>query len=203
MSRLDDLIEASRKIAALGVTRATLTRETSEREGYSNVPAAVHIDTSIVRPQTIGGGTVSWSFYVDCQRGHEAGLNTLLRMVCELINDATVVAATVRNAYEGKRAAEARAKLAEGKLASVLRPSGIRGRFLVRTYPSGEVWLLDPQKQESGWGLCFPSLDELWRAHPDLRPVSWVGGDLLVEPWVYQAPTVNDCSNPLPSEPTP
>lgn len=196
MSRLDDLIEASKKIAALGVTKAALTRETAPREGYSNLPAAVSIDTSIVRPRTIGGGTVSWSFYVDCQQGHEEGLNTLLRTVCDIINEATVVAATVRNAYEDKRAAEARAKLAEGKLASVLRPSGIRGRFLVRTYPSGEVWLLDPQKQESGWGLRFPSLDELWRAHPDLRPVSWVGGELIVEPWVYQAPTVVDRSNP-------
>lgn len=196
MSRLDDLITAAQKIAELGVTRATLTRETREQEGCFNVPATVSINTSIVRPQTIGGGTVGWSFYVDCQQGHEKGLNTLLRMVCDIINDATVVCATVRNAYEDKRAAEARAKLAEGKLASVLRPSGIRGRLLVRTYPNGEVWLLDPQKQESGWGLCFPSLDELWRAHPDLRPVSWVGGDLLVEPWVYQAPTVTDRSNP-------
>lgn len=196
MSRLDDLITAAQKIAELGVTRATLTREAREREGYSNVPATVSIDTSIVRPQTIGGGTVSWSFYVDCQRGHEAGLNALLRLIVELINDATVICATVRNAYEDKRAAEARAKLAEGKLASVLRPSGIRGRLLVRTYPNGEVWLLDPQKQESGWGLSFPSLDELWRHHPDLRPVSWVNGDLLVEPWVYQPPTVEDRSKP-------
>lgn len=197
MSRIDDLIEASRKIAALGVTQATLTREAAHRDWQApHVPAVVKIQTSVRRPAEEGGRTVSWTLWAAAMSGEEEAINTLLRMVCEIINDATVVCATVRNAYEDKRAAEARAKLAEGKLASVLRPSGIRGRFLVRTYPSGEVWLLDPQKQESGWGLSFPSLDELWRAHPDLRPVSWVGGDLIVEPWVYQAPTVTDRSNP-------
>lgn len=196
MSRLDDLIAAAKTIASLGVTKAELTRETREREGYSNLPAAVSIDTSIVRPQTIGGGTVGWSFYVDCQQGHEEKLNTLLRMVVEIINNATAVAATVRNAFEDKLAAEAQARRAEAKLDLVLKPSAIRGRYLVRTYPNGEVWLLDPEKKEAGFGYGFKSLDELWRAHPDLRPVSWLAGDLLVEPWVYQAPTVDDRSNP-------
>jgi len=186
MSHLDDLITAARQIAALGVTRAKLTRETSEREGCSNVPATVTINTSIARPQTIGGGTVGWSFYVDCQSGHEDGLNSLLRMVCDIINDATYVAATVRNAYVNRRLAEERAITSETKLAKVLSGGRIRGQFLVRLTDTAEVWLLDPVKKDAGFGLCFSSLSALWQAHPDLRPVRWADGDLIVEAWVYE-----------------
>ncbi len=197
MSRLDDLIDASRTIAALGVTKAALTREAAHRDWQApHVPAVVRIQTSVRRPADEGGRTVSWTLWADSRSGDEAGINTLLRLVVEIINDATVVAATVRNAFEDRLAAEARARVAEGKLASVLRGSRLRGRYLVRTYPNGEAWLLDPEKKEAGFGLGFASLDELWRAHPDLRPVSWLAGDLHVEPWVYQAPTVDDRSNP-------
>lgn len=196
MSRLQDLVTAAKTVAELGVTKAELTREAAPREGQAGVPASVQIQTSVSRPATIGGGTVGWTLWASSEGGREEALNTLLRLVCDLINDAAVVCATVRNAYEDRRAADARAKLAEGKLASVLRPSPIRGRFLVRIYPGGEAWLLDPEKQESGYGYGFPSLDELWRAHPNLRPVWWADGDLIVEPWVYQAPTVVDRSNP-------
>ncbi len=187
MSRLDSLITTARQIAALGVTKAALTRETSKREGYSNVPATVSIDTSLVRPQTIGGGTVGWSFYVDCQEGHEVKLNTLLRHVCDIVNDATYVAATVRNAYENRRLAEERAVKSEAKLAKVLSGGRIRGQFLVRLTATAEVWLLDPAKKDAGFGLCFSSLGALWQAHPDLRPVRWADGDLIVEAWVYEA----------------
>lgn len=33
---------------------------------------------------------------------------------------------------------------------------------------SGAVWLLDPEKQESGFGLLFGSLSEVRKAHPEL-----------------------------------
>ncbi len=183
-----DLEFSAQRIAALGVTKAALTRETRDREGYSNIPATVSIDTSIARPQTIGGGTVGWSFYVDCQQGHEEKLNTLLRLICDIINDATYVAAAVRNAFESRRNADTRAATAEAKLATVLNGARIRGQLLVRVTAAGEVWLLDPAKQDAGWGLCFPSLGSLWQAHPDLRPVRWADGDLIVESWVYKAP---------------
>ena len=55
------------------------------------------------------------------------------------------------------------------------------GRLLVRVGADGSAWLLDPEKQERGFGLRFGSLAELWRAHPELRPVTWGDGDLLVE----------------------
>ena len=187
MSRLDSLITTARQIAALGVTKATLSRETSEQEGTHNVPAMVTIDTSLARSRNSGGGTVGWSFYVNCESGREEGLNALLRHVCDIVNDATYVAATVRNAYENRRLAEERAVRSEAKLAKVLSGGRIRGQFLVRLTATSEVWLLDPAKKDAGFGLCFSSLGALWQAHPDLRPVRWADGDLIVEAWVYEA----------------
>ncbi len=186
MSHLDSLIASARLIAALGVTKATLSRETSEQAGTCNVPAMVTIDTSIVRSRNSGGGTVGWSFYVNCESGRENGLNALLRHLCDIINSATYVAATVRNAYENRRLAEERAVKSETKLAKVLGGGRIRGQFLVRLTDTAEVWLLDPVKKDAGFGLCFSSLGSLWQAHPDLRPVRWADGDLIVEAWVYE-----------------
>jgi hypothetical protein len=55
------------------------------------------------------------------------------------------------------------------------------GEALVRVDDAGAAWLLDPQRQERGIGLHFPSLADLWRAHPELRPVRWSGSDLIVD----------------------
>ena len=80
-----------------------------------------------------------------------------------------------------KEAHRARAE-AQGRLARVLKgKSPFFGRLLVRVYPSGEAWLLDPDKQERGFGRCFGSLAELWQTHPELRPVAWGDDGLLVD----------------------
>ncbi len=36
-------------------------------------------------------------------------------------------------------------------------------------------------EEEAGFGLRYSSLTDLWRAHPELRPVRWGGGDLIVD----------------------
>lgn len=45
----------------------------------------------------------------------------------------------------------------------------------------GEVWLLDPEKQDGGTGLRFGSLRILWINHPELRPVGVQGQGILLD----------------------
>ena len=46
---------------------------------------------------------------------------------------------------------------------------------------SGEVWLLDPTKQEQGFGLRFESLAEVRRSHPELWVVGIVDDGVLLD----------------------
>lgn len=46
---------------------------------------------------------------------------------------------------------------------------------------SGEVWLLDPDKRESGFGLRFKSLAEVRERHPELWIVGVVNGGVLLD----------------------
>lgn len=46
---------------------------------------------------------------------------------------------------------------------------------------NGEVWLLDPTKQERGFGLRFESLAEVRRSHPELWVVGIVDDGILLD----------------------
>ena len=67
------------------------------------------------------------------------------------------------------------------------------GEIFVRVDPhNGSAWLLDPVRLDSGFGLRFASLADLWIAHPELRPVRW-GADadgpvLIVAPLALPEP---------------
>lgn len=105
--------------------------------------------------------------------------------IVEVLPDATRAIADARERASAAKAhaerAEGRAQIEAAKLDAVLHGSRrVWGEALVRVTDTGHAWLLDPVKQERGFGLCFDSLEELWRAYPELRPVRWSDGDLIV-----------------------
>ena len=91
----------------------------------------------------------------------------------------------VRNLSEMLDRANGRARMARSALESVL--NGRRrffGPVLCVAGPdgwSGEVWLLDPQKRESGSGLAFCSLAHLREMHPELWIVRPEGDGILLD----------------------
>jgi hypothetical protein len=116
------------------------------------------------------------------------------------IEFATLVADTIANVLPGasraiaqaqnaQAAAEDRSRRshsaridAEKRLDTVLHGRRrLFGEALVRVADDGVAWLLDPVKQERGFGMRYPTLADLWREHPELRPVRWDGGDLIVD----------------------
>jgi len=83
---------------------------------------------------------------------------------------------------------KARARIAELEAANEASLTGRRrflGPVLMKpTRPgdwSGDVWLLDPVKQERGFGLRFDSVSEVHRAHPELWVVASVDGGVLLD----------------------
>lgn len=184
MQRLSDLASA----AELGRVTATF-RPATDNPGRGASPARVYITTEKRRDESVGGGLVSWTGYVDVggNADHLDALNGLLSLVCEAISDVGLLAAQVRNAFADKRAADARRADAEERLRRVLTGRNFaHGECFVRVGDDGSAWLLDPVKRDAGWGLRFPSLTDLWRDHPELRPVRW-GADprgpfLIVSP---------------------
>ena len=191
------------RIAGLGLTKATLHRRAEAVEGGPSRPAWVRLETSIERPANVGGGTVGWTLYVDPAGNpdHTDKLNSLLSLLCDAISETVETAALVRNAWQARADARKGERRAEARLARVLDGRRIRGRFLVQQDDvRGGVWLLDPEKGPTGFGWWFESLDALWRAHPDLRPVAWDNGGLLVEPWAYgrdNEPSDSPAAHPL------
>lgn len=66
--------------------------------------------------------------------------------------------------------------------------SVVFGEVMVAVADNGEAWMQNPAKGDGGFGLCFPSLAELWRCHPELRPVRWDGGRLVCAPLAMEQP---------------
>lgn len=176
MSYSQDIRLVAERIAALGPLSARLSRPAEVRPGQAGLPARIDITTSIPRPASVGGGVVRWSGYVDfVDREHVDKLNTLLHLLMELLGDVGPLLAAVRNAFEAADAARAAQRQAEEKLEQVLTggPSLARGTFYIAVDAQGRAWLQDPVKRANGFGFRFPSLADLWRAHPELRPVRW------------------------------
>ena len=185
MSKLTGrMVEAAAQLKAMGALRVRLRRPAESPRGLPCKSAMLTINTDIDRPANVGGGKVGFLVYAEHNHEHDL-LNTLMRVVCEIIEDAGLYGAALTNAIEDKRRAEARAATAEARAAGILdgKSGNVAfGDVLVRE-GSGGVWLLDPVKQNAGFGLWFESLDALWRAHPNLRPVSWASGDLICRPF--------------------
>lgn len=95
--------------------------------------------------------------------------------IVEVLPNATAAIAHAKrmqaHAEERARRSRAAEMNAKDRLHDVLHGRRrLFGEALVRVAKDGSVWLLDPVKQEAGFGLRFPSLPDLWRAHPELRP---------------------------------
>lgn len=164
-----------------GPVSARLTREASAAEGGPPISAILKIETSIPRPPNAGGGLEGWNLWLNPGAGPIEAFNVILGTIADSISDAGRLAALVRNAFADKRAADEARERAEKRLRDTLTGRAIRGRFLVQLEDDGRAWLQDPERGDRGFGLRFASLAELWRTHPDLRPVEWSGGRLIVE----------------------
>tara|TARA_R110000822_G_scaffold112771_4_gene243755 strand:+ start:1913 stop:2449 length:537 start_codon:yes stop_codon:yes gene_type:complete len=83
-------------------------------------------------------------------------------------------------AEAGRKAEHAARRASDQRLARTLTgQSLVFGEVLITITERGEAWMQNPAKGDSGFGLCFPSLADLWQRHPELRPVRWVGGQLI------------------------
>src|SRR5690606_17832007 len=106
--------------------------------------------------------------------------------IVEVLPNATAAIAQAKHdqakAEERARRAHAAELDAKARLDATLHGKRrLFGEALVRVAADGKsVWLLDPVKQEAGFGFRYPSLPDLWRAHPELRPVRWDNGHLTV-----------------------
>lgn len=182
MAITESLIETAQKLKSMGVLKVTLTREAEPTPGGPDRPAWLRIETDIDQECGKGKHGFTGHFYT---YAHHDLLNATLRLVGDMIENAGLYGAILTNAIEDKRAAERRAEIERKKAAGVL--DGKRGNvafgdvFIEIT--DGAVWMLDPVKRGNGFGFRFDSLDELWRAHPNLRPVSWTDEGIICRPF--------------------
>lgn len=151
---------------------------------------------------TIPGAAPEWAWvYVDDATiyvrpvcGGDDVANAVAARIADALQRYDEATASLRNEIADLRAKLSRSdgalKDTRARLDAVI---GGRRRFfgeaLVRVADDGAVWLLDPVKREAGIGLRFSSLSALWREHPELRPVRWSGGDLIVDATTPIRPT--------------
>lgn len=119
---------------------------------------------------------------IDAQ-AHAEETASLLARQTDKITDLEREVATLRESLQRVRAAR---DAAETSLSHVL--TGERrffGQVLVKPATpgawDGEVWLLDPEKQERGWGMRFASMADVRREYPELWPVGVVEGGILLD----------------------
>lgn len=151
-------------------------RRAEEVPGMPDRPAWIHVND--------GTHTTGASVVVD--HYDLAFAQTVADAIAEILPDATRAIAIARTAQADAEARTRRAGAlrqdAQERLHAVLHGRRrLFGEVLVRVTKDGAAWLLDPVKQEAGFGLRYPSLADVWREHPELRPVRWDGGDLIVD----------------------
>jgi hypothetical protein len=113
--------------------------------------------------------------------------NALADIIVAALGGADVAAARLRSAQQDASDAKERAqrmadrmRVAENRLERTLTGrSCVTGEVWVDVAPDGTAWMHDPIKGAAGFGLRWPSLADLWRAHPELRPVRWADGRLI------------------------
>jgi hypothetical protein len=113
--------------------------------------------------------------------------NALAEVIVAALGGADVPAARLRSAQQDVADANDRSQ----RMANLLRVAEIRlertltgrscvtGEVWVDVASDGTAWMHDPIKGAGGFGLRWPSLADLWRAHPELRPVRWADGRLI------------------------
>lgn len=151
-------------------------RRFEEVDGYPDRPALLYVND----------GTRDTGASVLVGHSDAEFASTVADAISNLLPDATLAIAQSRheqtNAEERARLAHAAERDAKDRLEAVLHGRRrLFGEALVRVAADGAAWLMDPVKQEAGMGFRFDSLADLWHAHPELRPVRWDGGDLIVD----------------------
>ena len=144
--------------------------------GYSPRPAWIHVND----------GTRQTGASVLVDHSDPEFATTVADAIAAILPDATLSIASAlaaqAEAEQRSRQSHAVCQAAQGRLDAVLHGRRrLFGEALVRVADDGVAWLLDPVKQEAGIGLRYPSLADLWREHPELRPVRWANGDLIVD----------------------
>lgn len=175
MSILDDIdgvaANAARELGPISVEWS----DAVAGSGGPDRPARFYIKSRCPRPVSIGGGTVSFSGSISLGGNADwvSALNAIGRVMAEAISDASRLLAVTRTAFDVRTAAQDEARAANRRLARVLHGDRISGPAHVSVADDGSVWLQDPEKRDRGFGFRFDSLADLWRAHPELRPVVW------------------------------
>lgn len=151
-------------------------RKAAPAPGQADRPAWIHVND----------GTHSTGASVLVQHSDICFATRVADAIVEVLPDATRAIAIARHAQSEAEQRASRAYAAERdakeRLNAVLHGNRrLFGPALVRVAKDGSAWLLDPVRRDSGLGLRYPSLTELWRSHPELRPVSWDGGELIVD----------------------
>lgn len=185
MSITKPLIETAQKLKSMGVLKATLTREAEPNPGGPGRSAWLSIETDI---DSLGGRKVAFTGFFDTYQ-HHGLLNTTLRLVGDMIENAGLYAATLTNAIEDKRTADHKAEAERKKAAGVLdgKSGNVAfGDVLIEVTIDGAAWMMDPIKRSAGFGFRFDSLDELRRTHPNLRPVSWTNEGIICRPFAME-----------------
>lgn len=114
----------------------------------------------------------------------------VVALAAEVLPSASTTIASAKD--EASRACErakASHRLAEERravLAAALEGRALFGEALVVVGPDG-VWLQDPVKRDAGFGMRFDTLGDLWTTFPQLRPVRWQDGNLIVSAWALPA----------------
>jgi len=126
--------------------------------------------------------------------------NALSEVIVSALGGADILAARLRAAQQDAANASARAlrmanslRAAEICLERTLAGrSCVSGEVLIDVAPDGAAWMHDPRKGAAGFGLRWPSLADLWRAHPELRPVRWQDGRLICAAMSMHEPSASE-----------
>lgn len=95
----------------------------------------------------------------------------------------------LRHADNARKSSEDAAKSRAVLSRAMSGSSGFNGPVRCEVTAAGVVWLMDPTKRGKGLALHYPSLDALWRQHPELRPVKWGededGKYMILDGWAF------------------
>jgi len=152
-------------------------RDAKTNPGAARALAVVYVDDSAGQ----AAGWVSFGLTSDAVNTAAAhlfadafaGTERYLMLLRAAEDRATVAEASRQRQHAAQLAAEQRLER------TLTGRSLAFGEVLVTVADSGEAWMQDPVKGDAGFGLHFRSLSELWRTHPELRPVRWADGRLI------------------------
>lgn len=186
----DDLV---RRCSELQITEAHVDRW-GQRSHDNGQDAMVVLHTPLhprAKTPTRDGGrdTIRITVHSSSADENELALKVAY-VIARVIPGVSYLSRLMTNAWEGRIAALAAQREAERRLARLLTgtPPMALGEWIVRVIKreaGDEVWLLNPDGEFKRAGLWFSSLEQLWRAHPNLRPIAW--GEDKHGPWLRVA----------------